>query len=169
MTTPSGLPRAALQFWGAARGAAADRANTRDFYQALRDAGATIGGGEGGLSISDVTQLRSAAARVRNAAETLARAPEVNAIDASMIGAPPYGRDLASQAALPIYQVGITLHTFDFVEGVVSSDYRQVRFTGQLSLTKGELFDAVAQDAEALADTYGQVYTGHDVHEILAV
>lgn len=169
MTTPSGLPRAALQFWGAARGAVANRVSTAGFYQALHDAAGGFGLDAHGLTFSDVTQLRSAAVRVRNAAEAFDRAPASYAIDHRMIGQVPYGRDLAAQAATPIYQVGVNLTTVDLETGETSTDYRQVRFTNSLPATKQDLLDAIQQDAEALADTYGQAYAGHSITEVLAV
>lgn len=168
MTTPSGLPRRALAFFPSARGAAAQRMSTADFYQALRDAGATFGNAPGGLSFQDVNQLRGAATGLRNAAERLARAPESNAIDATMIGVTPYARGLAEQATMPLYHVGVTLNTITN-EGDEQSRYTVVQFTGQLPPTKGELFAAVQRDAQALADAYEEQYAGHSVVEILAV
>lgn len=167
MTTPSGLPLPALQFWGAARGAAAGRANTQQFYAALNDAAAAQGMAGHGLSFATVTQLRSAAVQVRNSAEAFTKAPGGSAITADQISVPPYARSLADRNAMPLYHVGINLTTADD-EGNVSTDYRTVQFTGQLPPTRDALLLAVQQDAEALADTYGTQYLGHDVIEILA-
>lgn len=168
MTTPSGFNRRSLLFYGAARGAAAERASTAEFIAALRAGASALGLSELGLNLQSINQLRSAAVRQRNAQERFQRAPDVNAIDASTIGQVPYGRGLAEQAALPIYQVGIQLHTIDD-EGEVSSRYTTVRFTGQLEMTKADLLGQVQQDAEALADNYGESYAGHDVVELTAV
>lgn len=168
MTTPSGLPLSTLQYWGAARGAVANRVSTADFYGALRDAATSFGAESHGLSFQEVNQLRSAAVGVRNAAERFSRAPEANAIDARMIAVPPYARSQDARNDQPIYQVGITLHTAND-DGEVSSDFRYVRFTGQMNLTKGDLLQLIQEDAEALADTYGTTYVGHDVAELLAV
>lgn len=167
MTTPSGMSRYALAFFGAARGAVAQRISTAGFYQALRDAGATIGTSQGGLSFQDVNALRSSAAQIRNAQDAFNRAPAEYAIDATMIGRVPYGRPLGEQATQPMFTIGIQLHTAD-LNGEISSDYRAIRFTGQLPATKADLESLIAQDAEALADTYNAQYAGHDVLEILA-
>lgn len=168
MTTPSGLPTRALQFYGAARGAVAGRVSTADFYAALNNAAAAFGQEGHGLSFQEVNQLRSAAVGVRNAAERFQRVPEANAIDARMISVPPYARSLDDRNAQPIYNVGINLHTTDD-EGNVTSSYRTVRFTGLMNYTKADLLTLVQQDAEALAETYGTEYAGHDVLELLAV
>lgn len=169
MTTPSGLPIRALQFFGAARGAVNQRVSTRDFYAALNAAATQFGLESHGLTFQNVNQLRSAAASVRNAAEALARAPETNAISAQEIGVTPYARSQADRNAMPIYHVGINLTTSDMQTGETTTDYRRVRFTGQLPATKGELMRFLAQDAEALAETYGNDYVGHQLVEILAV
>lgn len=168
MTTPSGFPRSALQWFGAARGAVADRVNTGGFYQALRDAGATFGAAQGGLSFGDVNQLRSSAAALRNAQEAFQRAPDGSGLDASHIGVTPYARSLADRNAVPIFHVGINLTTADMSTGQTSTDYRIVQFTGSLPSTKGELMEQLANDAQGLADTYGATYVGHDVVEVLA-
>lgn len=168
MTAPSGLPLSALQYWATARGAVGARLSTADFYQALRDAAVTFPGNASIPNFTTVNQLRSAAVSVRNAQEAFQRSPDSNAIDASMIGRVPYGRSLDAQAALPIYHVGINLTTADMDTGEATTNYRMVQFTGSLPATKDELLRAIGQDAEALADTYGQLYAGHDVIEILA-
>lgn len=169
MTTPSGFPLRALYFWGAARGAVAQRVGTADFYAALNNAATAFGLPGHGLSFQTVNQLRSAAATVRNASERFDRAPAGNAIDASMIGVPPYARSLDAQAAMPVYHVGINLTTADMQTGEQSTDYRIVQFTGQLPATKADLLAQVQLDAEQLASVYGTDYVGHDVQEILAV
>lgn len=167
MTSPSGIPRSAFQFYSTARGAVAQRASTADFYTALRNAGTVIGTNQGGLSFGDVNALRSVAAQERNAAERFQRMPESNAIDASQISRAPYGRTLEAQAATPIYQVGITLTTQD-QEGNQVERYTTVQFTGQLPGTKAELLAQVNYDAQALADNYNEFYVGHDVLEVRA-
>jgi hypothetical protein len=169
MTTPSGLPLAALQFWGAARGAVNDRASTAQFYAALNAAAGSFNLESHGLSFQTVNQLRSSAASVRNASERFARAPEGNAIDSTMIGVTPYARSLGAQADMPVFHVGIYLTTADSETGEQSTDYRILQFTGGLPATKAALLAAAQQDAEQLALDYGVDYVGHTVNEILAV
>jgi hypothetical protein len=168
LTSPSGIPRAAFQFYGAARGAVAQRASTADFYSALRNAGATFGAGQGGLTFGDVNAIRSAAAQERNSAERFQRMPDANAIDASQISRAPYGRSLEAQASMPIYQVGINLTTINKETGESVNRYTTAQFTGQLPATKGELLAQVQQDAQALADNYDEFYIDHSVIEIRA-
>lgn len=167
MTTPSGFPQRALQYWGTARGAVAQRVSTADFYQALNDAATTFGLESHGLTFQEVNQLRSAAAGVRNAAERFDRAPDTNAIDARMIGVVPYARSLDARNDQPIYQVGVNLHTTD-LDGNTDTRFVYVRFTGQMNLTKGDLLQLVQQDAEQMALDYGVQYAGHDVLELQA-
>lgn len=168
MTTPSGLPQKALQFYGVARGAVANRVSTADFYGALNDAASQFGLEGHGLDFATVTQLRSAAVRVRNAQEAFDRAPGGSAITGDQIGVEPYARSQADRNDSPIYQVGINLHTTD-QEGNVSTDYRRINLVGQLNMTKDDLLTLVQQDAEAMAQIYGTEYAGHDVLELLAV
>lgn len=168
MTTPSGLPLSALQYWGVARGAVGARMSTADFFRTIREAAAAAGPNASTPDFATINQLRSAAASVRNAGEAFQRSPESNAIDAAQIGRVPYGRSLQAQAAMPLYHVGVNLTTANLETGETSTAYRIVQFTGALAPTKAELFAAVGQDAEALADAYGEAYVGHDVVEILA-
>lgn len=169
MSRVSGLSNRALAFYGAARGAVALRASTAEFFQAITDAAQAFGYESHGLSFAEVNQLRSAAVRVRNAADRFNRADGSTVLDASMIGREPYGRSLDQQAAQPLYHVTITLHTADPMTGDISSEFRRVQFAGDLAISKDDLLAALDQDAQQLADTYGQTYAGHDVIEILAV
>lgn len=166
MTTPSGLPTRALQYYGAARSAVSQRASTREFYDALNTAATAFGQEGHGLSFSEVNQLRSAAVQVRNGAERFGRSPETNAITADMISTPPFARDQIARNAQPLYQVTINLATTDD-EGNVTEGYRAVKFNSLEGLTKGQLNTLIGQDAEALADAYGTEYLSHDIVEIL--
>lgn len=168
MTTPSGLPLKALQYWGTVRGAVAQRASTADVWGAIRDMAAASGLPNLGISLQDFNQLRSAAVGVRNAGETLAKAPAEWGLNSSMIGVTPYARSLADRANTPQWSVGM-YHTTADLEGNESTDYRMVRFTGQLPATKADLELALEQDAEALADKYGRTHVGIESYELLAI
>lgn len=168
MTTPSGLPLSALQYWAVARGSVAGRDSTAQFYDKLREAAVQFGDVGKIPDFATVTQLRSAAVSVRNAQERFQRSPTGNNIDASQIGSVPYGRSLEAQATMPIYHVGLNLTTADRDTGETTTEYRVVQFTGSLPDTKEELLGLVGQDAQALADTYGSTYIDHNVVEILA-
>lgn len=168
MTTPSGLPTKALQYWGVAMGAAEQRANTADTWAAIRDASAQFGNDRLGLSLQDFNQLRSAATGVRNSSERLNRAPEANTIDQSMIGLTPYARSQADRNATPQWSARF-LHLTTNTEGDETEEWRMVRFTGQLPTTVGELMTAVQQDAQALADKYGTEHVSFSGLALLAI
>jgi hypothetical protein len=167
VTTPLGFNRRSLAFYSSARGSVANRESTADFVAALRAHATALGLDELGLNLQDINQLRSAAVRQRTAQERFQASSDANAIDNTMIGAPPFGRSLEAQAAQPIYEVGINLHVAND-EGEVTTQYTQVRFTGDMTMSKADLLAAVQYDAEALAQGYGGNYAGHDVIEITA-
>lgn len=168
MTTPSGLPLKALQYWGTVRGAVAQRASTADVWAAINDYAANQQMTSTGVSLQDFNQLRSAAVGVRNAGERLAKAPAGNAIDSSMIGVTPYARAQTERNNTPQWSVGI-YHTTSNDAGDESTDYRMVRFTGQLPATKADLELAIEQDAEALAEKYGRTHVAVESYELLAI
>lgn len=168
MTTPSGLPLKALQFWGTVRGTVAERGSTADVWAAINSHAANLGLESTGLTLQSFNQLRSAAVSVRNSGEAFRDAPGGSAVTAEHIGLTPYARPLADRNATPQWLVGFTHITADD-EGNESEQYRTVRFTGQLPATKNDLLNAVTQDAEALADQYNSNFIGIDNPELLAI
>lgn len=168
MTTPSGLPLKALQFWGTVRGTVANRGSTADVWTAINSHAANLGLEKTGLTLQSFNQLRSAAVSVRNSGEAFTDAPGGSAVTGEQIGLTPYARPLADRNATPQWLVGFTHITADD-EGNESEQYRTVRFTGQLPPTKQDLLDAVEQDAEALADQYNSHHVGTSDHEVLAI
>lgn len=168
MTTPSGLPKKALQWWGVASGAVNQRASTADVWAAINSAAAAQGQDSAGITLQGFNQLRSAAVQVRNSAAALTAGQDANGIDASMIGKAPWGRPIGDQNAAPQYQLRF-LHTTTDMAGNEESAYRTIVFTGQLSATKAELLAQVERDAEALADKYNTDHVATAEHTIFAV
>lgn len=168
MTTPSGLPTKALQYWGVARGAAAIRANTADTWAAINNYAQSQGQQSAGISLQAFNQLRSAATRVRNADEAFAAAPHETSMDPNWSSSPPWARELGLQAAVPQWQVQFD-HTTQDEDGIQSTNRRTVVFTGSLPPTKGDVIDQVNQGAEALADNYGNQHVSADNFTIFRV
>lgn len=168
MTTPSGLPTKALQFWGVATGAVASRATTAEVWGAINDAAAAMGMSSPGLSLRDFNTLRSQAASVRNASERLDSGQFESQITGDMIGTPPWARDLAERNAAPMYQVRFKHDTADS-EGFITSDWRTVVFSSGLPPTLAAFHDALDQDAQALADKYNTDHVAVSSVTILAI
>lgn len=168
VTTPSGLSRSALQYWGVASGAVADRAGTADVWAAINAHATSMGRDTAGLSLSDFNQLRSAAAGVRNSGEALAAGRAESAITGDMIGTPPWARTLGEQNAQPLFQARFQ-HTTTDLDGNESTDWRTVTFSGGLPATHGDFMTALGHDAEALADKYGTAHVGIDSITLLGV
>lgn len=153
MTTPSGLPRKALQYWTSVYGAVNQRASTADVWAAIRNQVESVHGSSFGITLQDFNQLRSQAVAVRNSVEHFNGSPLESGLTGESIGQVPWQRDQGTRNASPIYQVRFA-HTTVNEQGDESTDYRSVTFTGGLPETKQALIDAVNRDAEALADNY---------------
>lgn len=168
MTSPSGLPLKALQFWGATQGAVANRGSTADVWAAINAAAAANGMASPDLSLGDFNRLRSMAAGVRNSSEAFGRGQIGSAITSDMIGTPPWARPLGEQNALQMTQVTF-LHTTTDGAGNLFNDYRSVMFTGPLPATKAELLDQLNEDSQALADKYDSAHVAIDNIALLGV
>lgn len=168
MTTPSGLPIRALQYWGVASGAVAARATTAEVWAAINAAAQANGQESAGLTLGDFNKLRSAAAGVRNASEYLAQGNPESVIEDAMIGSPPWARPLSEQNAAPMFQARF-LHTTADDEGNESADWRTVTFSSGLPPTLDAFHTALQQDAEALADKYNSQHVDVDSITIMRV
>lgn len=82
------------------RGAVEQFANTATVWDSVRNSGIPA-------TFEQVTQLRSIAAGARNARNTLAAAPDTQAITSDMIGTAPWARPLSAQSLAPAYQLNI--------------------------------------------------------------
>lgn len=159
MTTPSGIPRSALQYWGTVRGAVGQRASTADVWAAINAHAATQGRETAGITLQGFNAMRSRAVQVRNAAEALNSGLGGSQIEGHMLGNVPWQRDLNAMNAMPMYQATFT-HTTANLDGEESSETRTVTFTGALPGTLDDFNTALNHDAEALADKYGTVHVG---------
>lgn len=169
MTTPSGLPRKSLQYWGSVYGAVNQRASTADVWAAIRNQVESVHGSSFGITLQDFNQLRSQAVAVRNSVEHFNGSPLESGLTGESIGNVPWQRDQGARNASPIYQVRFAHTAADKFSGEESTDYRSVTFTGGLPETKQALIDAVNRDAEALADNYDTDHVGIDNLQVYAI
>src|SRR5487761_1974693 len=134
MTTPSGLPLKALQFWGTTRGAVAQRLDTAGVWAAINSHADSLGLAKAGINLQTFNQLRGAAAQVRNASDAFNSSPGGSAVTSEHIGLTPCARSLGDRNNTPQWLVGFT-HVTANMEGEESEQYRVVRFTGTLPPT----------------------------------
>ena len=173
----AGLPGRRLSaYWGVIQRAVTERRTTAELWADIRAAAAQMGRESPGISAAQVGRERGRAAAIRNAGDQLARVEAAAertgtdpALDASVIAEAPWARPLPERNALPMWQVNFDL-TLTTAEGetfttTVSSILRGPDIPDTLS----GLHDAVAEDAEAMAEKYGHSLVGTGAAHILAV
>lgn len=124
----SDAARSVLQYWGAISHAVAERASTADVVAAIRaDAGIPTGPIPG-FSLQGLNEIRSQAATIRNASESLssslalaARTGLDQTIDSRMISTAPWSRDPAVVSSLANFQVRFEYQTTDPAGNVTST------------------------------------------------
>lgn len=161
--------RSALaDWWSLAIDAGFGGFRTTELIEAASDlanqAGRSLSFGES----SALATLFGYARRMSNAAEAVQGAPDETYISPEHVAIPPWAREERQMNTNPIWHV-----TYLFTSernGVISSEYKTSVFQGvQLPQTVGELKDALAEDADALASKYGVNLLNVDLHQILAV
>lgn len=162
--------RSALaDYWNLAVSQAADRTGSAKFISIAASLAR-----EGGGSISFNTSkalpvLYGYASRVRNAGESIRAANDETYIGPEHVAVPPWAREETAQLANPIWHVSY-LFTSANSAGIVSQEYKTSVFQGGgFPQTVGQLKDAIAEDAQALADKYGVNLINVDLHQVLAV
>lgn len=138
------------RYWPEVYGGAAARLSTSDMFANIRDRASDLGLPSVGVSAVAISQLRSYASRMINAANTLNGSDPSLALASGMISEPPWSRSTVEQATMPIYHVGFD-HTIQNDEGIVTTVRQTIIITGTLPSTVGELNGLVAQEAALLA------------------
>ena len=169
LTTPSGLPIRALQYWGVVQGAAAQRLTTQQTWQAIRDAAAANGMDSPGIGLMSVNKLRAAANDVRNSSIRFNTALDDYTLTGDMIGLTPYARSLAERNAAPEIHAKVLHSTMNIATGEINEDWRIVRFTGALPSGVGEMRTLIEQDMQMLAEKYNSTHVGVSSIELLEV
>lgn len=117
---------------------------------------------------SALAQLAGYAYRIENATNVVLGADDADAIHSGMVAAAPWGRDLAEQAATPMWQVKFTM-TFIDQEGNQQTEVKTSVFSDVLPDTIADLKDAISQDAQALSQKYGIELISATPYQILSV
>jgi len=163
--TPS--QRELMQYWGTIENAVSVRASTADLWTAVSAAAEAAGNPLTDVSAADMSVLRGAAARVRNAAEVLASVTQDTALNVTMIAEAPWSRPLAEQNAMPAWQVRFQMTTIE--DGNEVTGWYTTLFEGALPDTTELLTAAVEEDGNAIAGSYDVGFGGIGSLQILAV
>ncbi len=167
-------------FWNLTHQAAYNGYTTTDTITAasslMRDAGQSLqfsessaiatlcGSARRMFNASQVVQAR----RMFNASQIVQGLQPHEAITADAIAIPPWARDEAEMATLPIWHVHFDF-TYTDQSGNQVTDRRVSVFRMTLPETMGELQDAIDADAEAMAKKYGVDFISASILEIHSV
>lgn len=168
--------RAAMAYWGTIQNAVAERASTAQIWDAIRAAQAAEPGGGGPVTVAGVNEVRSAAAKIRNSADglTMARDLETStglaqSITSSMMTTVPWSRDPGVLSTLADYQVRFQT-LFTTPAGAQASAWVTAKFGGgELPVTVGDLIDALGAYSLAFGYTDAASFTGVGDVSITAV
>jgi hypothetical protein len=159
--------RKLLLYWGNIQQSVTARASTADLWAAVRSAAAAEGTPLSGVRIQDMNGLRSIAASMARSQRDLAALRPDSVITGAMIGRDLSSRPLTDQALAPRYLVRFEHDVL--VDGQLQTVWRSSFFDGALPSTKGDLLNALEQDAVAMADDYGTTHVGVGRFQIAAV
>lgn len=154
----SGLRRLS-QFYGSILSGTAGGLTTRDLWSAVQSAAVgQYGQALSGITIQDMNVLRGLAGAQLNASREFMNAAPEQGITAQMWANELDQRPYAERQAAPQWVVRFE-HTFVTPEGETTTDWRSTVWD-ELPITKADLLDTLAEDAEGLADDYGTTNVG---------
>lgn len=157
----------ALAYWPQIEYAASAGLTTADMWGIIRDAAEELGLASPGVSAAGVSTLRGLAGGIQRAAQVLEASPGDRALTAQQFAQAPWSRPLAEQNAFPEYHVRYQ-HTV-IIDGEETTVWRTSRFAGRYPSTVEELRQDVDEDAEQIADKYGEEHVGVAGLQLLAV
>lgn len=148
--------KAAMAYWGEIQAAAAARGNTAGAFDAINAARAVDPTGGFPVTMIGVSEVYSAAAKIRNAGESFAAARDLEAttgigqqITSDMMTTTPWSRDAQVLSTLADYQVRVEAQ-FTTPLGQASSVFLTAKYgAAELPSTVGELVDALSSWAPA--------------------
>lgn len=163
----SDAARNALAYWPQIEYAAANRMPTAQLWDTLNAAAADLGLDTPGVTLQGVNELRHLATTIQASSARLERSDPSYRLEGNLVSEAPWSRSLAERDAMPMFQVRYQ-HTTVGPNGE-ETNWRTSTFHGQLPGTIGDLFDAIEEDAEHLADKYGHSHVGTGGHQVLSV
>lgn len=105
MPWPSGIPNWLKNQWGIIAGQVSERATTSQLIDSLRQYAAASPQGWGPRGVIYVTQLRSIAVSIRNAADAITRDGMTGTIQAYHIAESPWSRSPIQQSVAPRFMI----------------------------------------------------------------
>ena len=166
MTSGDRIPLAGL--WGEIQAAVRERVTTADLWQRANAAAQSRGFAGVTGSALEMGQLRSIAARVRDAAINFARAAPEALIDTSMFAPDINAQSITGRTLTPVYRVRFQ-QSVATAEGQIVDTFRTVSFPVSLPSSKSALLAELLSDAEAMAEIYGEQSLGVGAIEISVV
>lgn len=155
-------------WWSLVSDAAANGFTASDTVAAAADLASQYGVSLSLVESSAIATLYGYSARMQHAADAFQGADLSNAVTADMIGTPPWAREDAEQATLPIWNATFEFTTIDG-DGNVITGYKTSVFKYNLPSTVGDLFDAINEDAMAMAAKYNVQFVSANPIQLLAV
>lgn len=151
-------------FWGSILASARQRATTAEVWNAIHAAAESSGLAIPSDMFSQVNRMRSLAVGLRRASDTLGGAASTDALTGDMIGRQIYARSGPEQSLAPLFHVRFEMKAI--AEGVESTGWYTLQYSGSLPDTVGELEDDIDLYASNLAEGYGVSLVGTGAVEI---
>lgn len=156
-----------LAYWGEIQSAVSQRVSTAALWETVRVAAAQEGRPLSGVGAIDMNLLRSIAAEQQRTMGVITAGRLDQTITADMIARDLSSRALADQNLAPRFLVRFQHDVI--VDGQLQTLWRSSFFDGSLPSTKGDLLNALTQDAVAMSDDYGVTHAGVGQFQISAV
>lgn len=153
MAWPEGIPNWLKNQWGVISHGVAGRESTAQLIDSLRPYAAAAPGGWGPRGVIYVQMLRSQAASIRNAADTIARSGTAGTISQEHISEAPWARSPARQALQERYMIRshVTYTNPEFLAGVPGAAPELAdwisHFTSRLPGTLEQLAEQIITEA----------------------
>ena len=167
MPDTAGAWERAKRFWGAIEYAAQTGMTTADLWANIREAALEQDLASPGVTVQDVSVLRGVAGRIVGTGRQLQDAPGNRVVSGRYVAEAPWARSPGARKAAPEWHFRF-LHTVE-QDGEQIQQWRTVRFQGQRPRTVAELLSAAEEDADHLADEYGQTHVGIADWQLLEV